>query len=73
MLALARVSGSGGGDVAGITDLDTEAVLSCDRGKVLEENLCGRLGVIIEVRIKAIEVRIYRCHHHNINLGSRTS
>ncbi|XP_078616500.1 uncharacterized protein LOC144884861 isoform X1 [Branchiostoma floridae x Branchiostoma japonicum] len=40
MLALARVSGSGGGDVAGITDLDTEAVLSCDRGKVLEENLC---------------------------------
>eukprot|EP00058_Branchiostoma_floridae_P028490 XP_002613981.1 hypothetical protein BRAFLDRAFT_118457 [Branchiostoma floridae] len=38
MLALARVSGSGGED--GITDLDTEAVLSCDRGKVLEENLC---------------------------------
>ncbi|XP_066295931.1 sushi, von Willebrand factor type A, EGF and pentraxin domain-containing protein 1-like isoform X4 [Branchiostoma lanceolatum] len=39
MLALARVSGSAGEDV-GIIDLDTDAVLSCDRGKILEENLC---------------------------------
>ncbi|CAH1240012.1 SVEP1 [Branchiostoma lanceolatum] len=39
MLARARVSGSAGEDV-GIIDLDTDAVLNCDRGQILEENLC---------------------------------
>ncbi|XP_078696559.1 sushi, von Willebrand factor type A, EGF and pentraxin domain-containing protein 1-like isoform X3 [Branchiostoma floridae x Branchiostoma belcheri] len=39
MLALARVSGPTGEDV-GIIDLDTDAVLSCDRGQILEDNLC---------------------------------
>ncbi|CAH1240004.1 SVEP1 [Branchiostoma lanceolatum] len=39
MLSLARVSGSSGEDV-GIRELDTDAVLSCDRGQIMKGNIC---------------------------------
>ncbi|XP_019637817.1 PREDICTED: sushi, von Willebrand factor type A, EGF and pentraxin domain-containing protein 1-like [Branchiostoma belcheri] len=39
LVSVARVSGPTGEDV-GIIDLDTDAVLSCDRGQILKEDFC---------------------------------